>query len=119
MFIVGSIRVLGPSFNSQVLLKIAGSHIGYNLFGLYLLFYCMDSSQIWYRWKGIFEENPTPYVTKDEDYSLWKTSAITEIAPLGSFWRYWFISHPDFSYLDIPPHAWDVLLPFCIAGSGL
>src|SRR5260221_3274739 len=41
----------------------------------------MDSSQIWYRWKGIFEENPTPYVTKDEDYSLWKTSAITEIAP--------------------------------------
>src|SRR6266436_7623014 len=48
----------------------------------------MDSSQIWYRWKGIFEENPTPYVTEDEDYSLWKTSAITEIAPLGSFWRY-------------------------------
>ena len=50
---------------------------------------------------------------------LMETSAITEIAPPGSFWRYWFISHPDFSYLDIPPHAWDVLLPFCIAGSGL
>ena len=85
LVIMESIRVLGPSFNSQVLLKIAGSHIGCNLFGPYLLFYCMDSSQIWYRWKGIFEENPTPYVTKDEDYSLWKTSAITEIAPLGSF----------------------------------
>src|SRR5258705_2583465 len=28
-----------------------------------------------------------PYVTKGEDYSLWKTSAITEIAPLGSSWR--------------------------------
>src|SRR5258708_85714 len=85
LVIVGSIRVLGPSLNSQVLLKIARSHIGCNLFGPYLLFYCMDSSQIWYRWKGIFEENPTLYVTKDEDYSLWKTSAITEIAPLGSF----------------------------------
>src|SRR5260370_30575659 len=103
----------------QVLFKIAGFHIGYNLFASYLLFYCTDFSQIWYHWKGIFEENPTPYVTKDEDYSLWKTSAITEIAPPGSFWRYWFISHPDFSYLDIPPHAWDVLLPFCIAGSDL
>src|SRR6266481_4903555 len=44
--------------------------------------------QVLYHWKGIFEENPTPYVTKDEDYSLWKTSAIPEIAPLGSFWRY-------------------------------
>src|SRR5260221_2407911 len=77
----------------------------------YLLFYCTDFSQIWYHWKAIFEENPTPYVAKDEDYSLWKTSAITEITPPGSFWRYWFISHPDFSYLDIPPHACDVLLP--------
>src|SRR5260221_10570016 len=27
------------------------------------------------------------YVAKGEDYSLWKTSAITEIAPLGSSWR--------------------------------
>src|SRR5258708_16111704 len=101
------------------LFKIARFHIGYNLFSPYLIFYCTDFSQIWYHWKAILEENPTPYVTKDEDYSLWKTSAITEIAPLGSFWRYWFISHPDFSYLDIPPHALDVLLPFCIAGSGL
>src|SRR5260370_5841434 len=52
------------------------------------LHYCTDFSQIWYHWKVIFEENPAPYFTKDEDYSLWKTSAITEIAPLGSFWRY-------------------------------
>jgi hypothetical protein len=105
LVIVESIRVLGPSFNSQVLLKIAGSHIGCNLFGPYLLFYCMDFSQIWYRWKGIFEENPTPYVTKDEDYSLWKTSAITEIAPLGSFQRYWWLSNPDSSFLDVSPSA--------------
>src|SRR6266436_2062205 len=112
LIIVGSIRVLGPSFNSQVLLKIAGSHIGCNLFGLYLLFYCMDSSQIWYRWKGIFKENPTPYVTKDEDYFLWKTSAITEIAPLGSFQRYWWLSNPDSSFLDVSPSAQDVLLQF-------
>src|SRR5260221_5140710 len=28
-----------------------------------------------------------PYVAKGEDYSLWKTSALTEIAPLGSSWR--------------------------------
>src|SRR5258705_7975665 len=112
---VESIRVLGPSFYSkrrQVLFKIAGFHIGYNLFAPYLLFYCTDFSQIWYHWKAIFEENPAPYVTKDEDYSLWKTSAITEIAPLGSFQRYWFISHPDFSFLDVPPSAQDVLLQF-------
>src|SRR5258707_10426562 len=89
LVIVESIRVLGPSFNSQVLLKIAGSHIGCNLFGPYLLFYCTDFSQIWYPRKAIFEENPAPYVTKDEDYSLWKTSAIIEIAPFRSFWRYW------------------------------
>src|SRR5260221_1005048 len=110
LVIVESIRVLGPSFNSQVLLKIARSHIGCNLFGLYLLFYCMDSSHIWYRWKGIFEENPTPYVTKNEDYSLWKTLAITEIAPLGSFQRYWWLSNPDSSFLDVSPSAQDVLL---------
>src|SRR5258707_1766262 len=72
----------------------------------------MDSSQIWYRWKGIFEENPTPYVTKDEDYFLWKTSAITEIAPLGSFQRYWWLSNPDSSFLDVSPSAQDVLLQF-------
>src|SRR5258707_4214480 len=28
-----------------------------------------------------------PYVTKGRDYFLWKTSAITEIAPLRSSWR--------------------------------
>ncbi len=44
----------------------------------------MDFSQVWYHWKTIFKENPTPYVTKGRDYSLWKTSAITEIAPPGS-----------------------------------
>ncbi len=48
----------------------------------------MDFSQIWYPWKDIFEENPMPYVTKDEDHYLWKTSEITEIAPLRSFWRF-------------------------------
>ena len=79
----------GSLGRGQVLFKIARFHIGYNLFAPYLLFYCTDFSQIWYPWKAIFEENPAPYVTKDEDYSLWKTSAITEIAPLGSFWRYW------------------------------
>src|SRR5260221_5853831 len=69
-------------------------------------------SQIWYRWKGIFKENPTPYVTKDENYSLWKTSAITEIAPFGSFQRYWWLSNPDSSFLDVSPSAQDVLLQF-------
>ncbi len=105
LFSMGSIRVLGQSFNSkrrQVLFKIAGFHIGYNLFAPELLFYCMDFSQIWYRWKAIFEENPMPYVTKDGDYSLWIKSAITKIAPLRSFWRYWWLSNPDFSFLDIP-----------------
>src|SRR5258705_11272511 len=28
-----------------------------------------------------------PYVMKGRDYSLWKTSAITKIAPLSSSWR--------------------------------
>src|SRR5258708_1080313 len=119
---VESIQVLGPSFNSkrrQVLFKIARFHIGCNLFASELLFYCTDFSQIWYHWKAMLEENPAPYATKHEDYSLWKTAAITEIAPPRSFWRYWLISNPDFSYLDVPPHTWDVLLPFCIAGSGL
>src|SRR5258707_10071199 len=47
----------------------------------------MDFSQVRYHWKAIFKENPMLYVTEREDYSLWKTSAITEIAPLGSSWR--------------------------------
>src|SRR5258708_14052966 len=112
LVIMDSIRVLGPSFNSQVLLKIAGSHIGCNLFGLYLLFYCMDSSQIWHSWKGIFEENLTSYVTKDEDYSLWKTSAITEIAPSGSFQRYWWLLNAATSFLDVSPSAHTGLIHF-------
>src|SRR5258708_38035324 len=48
----------------------------------------MDFSQVWYRWKAIFKENPTPYVMKGRDYFLWKTLAITEIAPPGSPWSY-------------------------------
>src|SRR5260370_29730207 len=48
----------------------------------------MYFSQVLYRWKAIFKENPTPYVTKGRDYFLWKTSAITEIAPPRSFWSY-------------------------------
>ena len=63
-------------------------HIGNNLFAPDLLFYIMDFSQVWYLWKAVFKVNPTPYVTKGRDYSLWKTSAITEIAPPGSSWRY-------------------------------
>src|SRR5258707_13733755 len=116
LVIMESIRVLGPSFNSQkrqVLFKIARFHIGYNLFAPYLLFYCTDFSQIWYPRKAIFEENPTPYVTKDEDYSLWKTSAITEIAPLGSFWRYleyvksgFLLSGHTLSCLARSPSVW-------------
>ena len=31
---------------------------------------------------------------------------------IGSFQRYWFISHPEFSFLDVPPSAQDVLLQF-------
>jgi len=72
----------------------------------------MDSSQIWYLWKAIFKENPTLYVMKNEDSFLWKTSAITEIAPLGSFQRYWWLPNPDFSFLDISPSAQVVLLQF-------
>src|SRR6266436_2878974 len=79
LVIVESIRVLGPSFNSQVLLKIAGSHIGCNLFGLYLLFYCMDSSHIWYRWKGIFKENPTPYVRRTRITSYGKRRQLPKL----------------------------------------
>ena len=63
-------------------------HIGNNLFAPDLLFCLMDFSQVWYHCKAIFKVNPTPYVTKGRDYSLWKTSAITEIAPPGSSWSY-------------------------------
>src|SRR5258707_15591915 len=73
----------GSSFISkkrQVSLRISRLHIGHHLFAPYLLF-LMDFSQVCYHWKAIFKENPTPYVTKGKDYSLWKTSAITEIAP--------------------------------------
>src|SRR5260221_13763953 len=66
------------------------------------------SGAIWYRWKGIFKENPTPYVTKDEDYSLWTTSTIIEIAPLGSFQNYRWLSNTDFSFLDFPPSTSDL-----------
>src|SRR5260221_7224561 len=34
----------------------------------------------------------------------------TEIAPLGSFQRYWWLSNPDSSFLDVSPSAQDVLL---------
>src|SRR5260221_11295178 len=61
--------------------------MGHYLFAPYLPLFLTDFSQVRYRWKAIFKENPTPYVVKGEDYSLWKTSAITEIAPLGSSWR--------------------------------
>src|SRR5258707_1757928 len=80
----------GSSFISkkrQVSLRISRLHIGHHLFAPYLLF-LMDFSQVCYHWKAIFKENPTPYVTKGRDYFLWKTSAITEIAPPGSSWSY-------------------------------
>ncbi len=101
-----------PKEDKFVLFKIARFHIGCNLFTPDLLFYCMDFSQIWYHWNAIFEENPVPYVMEDKDHSLWKTSSITEIAPLRSIWRYWWLSNPDFSYLDVPPSAQDILLQF-------
>src|SRR5258707_9343560 len=34
---------------------------------------------------------------------LMENVAITEIAPLGSFQRYWWLPNPDSSYLDVPP----------------
>src|SRR5260221_14753393 len=80
----------GSSFISkgrQVSLRISRLHIGHHLFAPYLLFFLMDFSQVLYRWKAIFKENPTPYVTKGGGYSLCKTSVITEIALLGSSWR--------------------------------
>src|SRR5258708_31939065 len=80
----------GSSFISkkrQVSLRISQLHIGHHLFAPYLLLFLMDFSQARYCWKAIFKENPMLYVTKGEDYSLWKTSAIAEIAPLGSSWR--------------------------------
>src|SRR5260221_2400431 len=61
--------------------------MGHYLFAPYLPLFLTDFSQVRYRWKAIFKENPTPYATKGRDYFLWKTSAITEIAPLGSSWR--------------------------------
>ena len=71
----------------------------------------MDFSQIWYHWKAIFKDNPTPYVMKDKDYSLWKTSAITKIAPLGSFWRYLEYVKSGFLLSGHTP-AQDILLQF-------
>ena len=72
----------------QVSLRTSRFHIGNNLFAPYLLFFLTDFSQVWYRWKAIFKGNPTLYVAKGRDCFLWKTSAITEIAPLGSSWSY-------------------------------
>ena len=86
-----SIWVQGSSFISkerQVSLRISWLHIGYHLFAPYLLLFLTDFSQVWYRCKAIFRENPMPYVMKGRDYSLWKTSAITEIAPPRSPWSY-------------------------------
>src|SRR5258708_38764436 len=75
----------GSSFISkerQVSLRISWLHIGYHLFAPYLLLFLMDFSQVSYHWKALFTENPTPYVTNGGVYSLWKTPAITESAPL-------------------------------------
>src|SRR5258708_37452359 len=80
----------GSSFISkkrQVSLRISQLHIGHHLFAPYLLLFLTDFSQARYCWKAIFKENPMLYVTKGEDYSLWKMLAITEIVPLGSSWR--------------------------------
>src|SRR5258708_3908797 len=81
----------GSSFISkkrQVSLRISRLHMGHYLFAPYLPLFLTDFSQVRYRWKAIFKENPTPYATKGRDYFLWKTSAITEIAPPGSSWSH-------------------------------
>src|SRR5260370_12863778 len=77
----------------------------------------MYFSQVLYRWKAIFKENPTPYVTKGEDYSLWKTSAITEIAPPGSSWSHLVYIQSGLilsghfplrlGYSSLIPHRWE------------
>src|SRR5260221_6120498 len=58
-----------------------------------------------------------PYVTKGEDYSLWKTSAITEIAPPGSSWSHLVYIQSGLilsghfplrlGYSPVKPHRWE------------
>src|SRR5260221_13553171 len=91
--------------------------MGHYLFAPYLPLFLTDFSQVRYRWKAIFKENPTPYVTKGEDYSLWKTSAITEIAPPGSSWSHLVYIQSGLilsghfplrlGYSSLIPHRWE------------
>src|SRR5260221_5096365 len=58
-----------------------------------------------------------PYVTKGEDYSLWKTLAITEIAPPGSSWSHLVYIQSGLilsghfplrlGYSPLIPHRWE------------
>src|SRR6266436_3395524 len=66
--------------------------------------------------EAISKGNPTLYVTKGRDYFLWKTLAITEIAPPRSSWSYLVYiqsglilsGHPPLCLGDSPliPHRW-------------
>ena len=60
-----------------------------------------------------------PYVTKGRDVSLWKMSAITEIAPPRSSWSYLVYIQFGLILLDISLYAWGILLSFLIVGSYL
>ncbi len=108
MTILWSITKLGKSVHRVI-------WDGNNLFAPDLLFFLMDFSQVWYRWKAITKGNPTPYVTKGWDYSLWKTLAITKIAPLRSSWSYLLYIQsglilsghfPHLGYSPPIPHHW-------------
>ena len=101
-----SIRVLGPSYNSQKKTSfVQDSRISY-----WLQFVCPISPLLLYG----FQSN----LVSLERYFRGKSNAVCyegrgllfmenvgnyRNAPLGSFWRYWWLSNPDFSYLDVPP----------------
>ncbi len=62
----------------------------------------MKSHRVWYPWKAILKGHPTVYISWHEDEFLRRMLAITGIAPLSSYWQYWWLSNLDFSYLDVP-----------------
>src|SRR5258705_3627751 len=82
----------GRTFPFKIIMEItelAGSIQGSIWFCRYLPFYSPDSGRIWYSRKAIYQENPTPYVTRSLEQNSPRTSDNTGIAPPGHIYGYW------------------------------
>src|SRR5258708_38410890 len=62
----------------------------------YLLFHSSDSGRIWYSRKAIYQENPTPYVTRGLEQNSLRTSDNTGIASPGHIDGYWHLPYGEF-----------------------